>query len=123
MPRIRAAQILDQAGMLTADALAKRLGVSRETISTRLQKHELLGLDGGKYGYRFPEWQIDENGNAFEAIPRLFKLFGPSPWGVYRFLIQRHNVLNGATAKGVLRRGQVERVLGAAESLARCDFS
>lgn len=121
--RIRAVQILDQDDMLTADGLAERLGVSRETVSTRLQKYELLGLDGGKRGYRFPEWQIDDGGNVFEALPRRFELLGPSPWGVYRFLIQRHNVLGGATVKGVLRHGQVERVLNAAESLARGDFS
>lgn len=83
----------------------------------------MLGLDGGKHGYRFPEWQIDDDGNVLGALPRLFELLGPSPWGVYRFLIQRHDVLNGATVKDVLRRGQVERVLDVAESLARGDFS
>jgi hypothetical protein len=121
--RIRAAEILDQDDMLSADDFARRLGVSRVTVTARRQKHELLGLDGAKRGYRFPKWQVDDEGKAFEALPRLFEVLGPSPWGVYRFLVQRHNVLKGATAKDALRRGQTQAVIDAAESLARGDFS
>ncbi|GEO43630.1 XRE family transcriptional regulator [Skermanella aerolata] len=121
--RIRAAQILDQEDMLNADAFAERLGVSRVTVNARRQKHELLGLDGAKRGYRFPAWQVDEDGKAFEALPRLFEILGSSPWGVYRFLTQRHNALRGSTAKDALRRGDTVRVLDVAESLARGDFA
>lgn len=109
--------------MLTADAFARRLGVSRVTVNARRQKHELLGLDGAKRGYRFPAWQVDDEGKAFEALPRLFELLGPNPWGVYRFLTQRHDVLNGATGRDALRRGQTQAVLDAAASLARGDFA
>jgi hypothetical protein len=121
--RIRAARILDQEDMLTTDDFARRLGVSRVTVNARRQKHELLGLDGAKRGYRFPAWQVDDEGKAFEAMPRLFELLGPSPWGVYRFLTQRHNVLNGATGKDALGQGRTQAVLDAAESLARGDFA
>lgn len=121
--RIRAAEILSGAGMLTADAMAERLGVSRVTVNARRQRHELLGLDGAKRGFRFPDWQVDEDGNAIQVLPRLFELLGPSPWGVYRFLTQRHDALNGETARDALQRGQAEKVLDAAESLARGDFS
>ncbi len=121
--RIRAAEILSADDMLSADHMAERLGVSRVTVNARRQRHELLGLDGAKRGFRFPDWQVDEDGNAIEALPRLFELLGPSPWGVYRFLTQRHDVLGGATAKDALQRGQTDKVLDAAESLARGDFS
>lgn len=121
--RIRAAEILDQEDMLSADEFAERLGVTRVTVNTRRQKHELLGLDGAKRGYRFPAWQVDEDGKAFEALPRLFELLGPSPWGVYRFLTQHHNALGGATGKDALRRGRSRQVIDAAESLARGDFA
>jgi hypothetical protein len=83
----------------------------------------LLGLDGAKRGFRFPEWQVDEDGKAFDVLPKLLEILGPSPWGVYRFLTQRHNVLNGSTAKDALRCGQAEQVIEAAESMARGDFS
>ncbi|WP_206694616.1 hypothetical protein [Novosphingobium sp. NBM11] len=121
--RLRAAEILDQADMLTAEAFAERLGVSRVTVNARRQKHELLGLDGAKRGFRFPAWQVDEDGKPLGMLPQLFELLGDSPWGVYRFLTQRHAVLNGATAREALGRGKTEQVLQAAESLARGDFS
>lgn len=121
--RLRAAEILDQADMLTAEEFAERLGVSRVTVNARRQKHELLGLDGAKRGFRFPAWQVDEDGKPLGALPQLFELLGDSPWGVYRFLTQHHSVLNGATARDALNRGKTKQVLQAAESLARGDFT
>lgn len=121
--RIRAAEVLGRRDMLSADEMAERLGISRVTVNARRQRHELLGLDGAKRGFRFPEWQVDEDGRPIAALPRLFELLGPSPWGVYRFLTQRHDVLDGATGMDALRRGRTDRVLDAAESLARGDFS
>lgn len=121
--RILAARVLDQDDMLTADAFAERLGVSRVTVNARRQRRELLGLDGAKRGFRFPAWQVDEDGKAFEALPRLFDLLGPSPWSVYRFLTQRHNALRGGTAREALRAGRTRQVIDAAESLARGDFA
>lgn len=121
--RIRAAEVLGRSDMLSADQMAERLGISRMTVNARRQRHELLGLDGAKRGFRFPEWQVDEDGRPIASMPRLFELLGPSPWGVYRFLTQRHDALGGATGMDALRRGQTDKVLDAAESLARGDFS
>ena len=121
--RLRAAEILDQDDMLTAEEFAARLGVSRVTVNARRQKHELLGLDGAKRGFRFPTWQVDEDGKPLDALPKLFELLGDSPWGVYRFLTQRHSVLDGASAKDALARGRATQVLEAAESLAQGDFA
>src|SRR6202007_2381785 len=86
--RIRAAEILERDDMLSADDMADRLGVSRVTVNARRQRHELLGLDGAKRGYRFPAWQVDEDGKTLAALPELFVALGPSPWGVYRFLTE-----------------------------------
>jgi len=121
--RLRSAEILDQGDMLTADAFAGRLGVSRMTVNARRQKHELLGLDGAKRGFRFPAWQVDQDGKAFDVLPKLFDLLGDNPWTVYRFLTQRHAALEGASAKDALHQGKVAQVLQAAESLAQGDFA
>lgn len=121
--RLRSADILSRDEMLTAEAFAERLGVSRVTVNARRQKHELLALDGAKRGFRFPEWQVDDEGKAFEALPKLFELLGPSPWEIYRFLTQRHSVLNGASGKDALSRGQTTQVVQVAESVARGDFA
>lgn len=121
--RLRSAEILNQSDMLTAEAFAGRLGVSRMTVNARRQKHELLGLDGAKRGFRFPAWQVDEDGKAFDMLPKLFDLLGDNPWTVYRFLTQRHATLGGVSAKDALHQGKVTRVLRAAESLAQGDFA
>jgi hypothetical protein len=121
--RLRSAQILDQTDMLTAEQFAERLGVSRMTVNARRQKHELLGLDGAKRGFRFPAWQVDDDGKAFDALPQLFDLLGDNAWTVYRFLTQRHAALEGISAKDALLRGKTPQVLQAAESLVQGDFA
>jgi hypothetical protein len=121
--RLRSAQILKQDDMLTAEEFAERLGVSSMTVNARRQKHELLGLDGAKRGFRFPAWQVDDDGKAFDVLPKLFDLLGDNPWGVFRFLTQRHAALEGLSAKDALNRGQTTQVLQAAESLAHGDFA
>lgn len=121
--RLRSAQILDQEDMLTAEQFAERLGVSRMTVNARRQKHELLGLDGAKRGFRFPAWQVDDDGKAFDALPQLFDLLGENAWTVYRFLTQRHATLEGISARDALRQGKTPQVLQAAESLAQGDFA
>jgi hypothetical protein len=121
--RLRSAQILDQDDMLTAEQFAERLGVSRMTVNARRQKHELLGLDGAKRGFRFPAWQVDDDGKAFDALPQLFNLLGENAWTVYRFLTQRHAALEGCSARDALRKGKTPQVLQTAESLAQGDFA
>ena len=117
--RVRVAEILGGPEMLSAEALAERLGVSRVTINEKRKRLELLALEGAKRGFRFPEWQIGADGRAFAALPQLFELLGGSPWSVYRFLAQRHPELGGRSGRDALRAGDTRLVLDAAESLAR----
>lgn len=121
--RLRAAEVLAGEEMLGADAFAELLGVSRVTVNAKRQRHEVLALDGARRGYRFPAWQLDQNGKPFAALPQLFERLGDSPWTVYRFLIQRHPELEGATALDALRRGRSEDVLEAADSVATGAFA
>ena len=74
--------------MLSADDFAALIGTSRVTVNAKRQNHQILGLDGAKRGYRFPAWQLDENGKPFAALPDLFDRLGDSPWAVYRFLVE-----------------------------------
>ena len=116
--QLRVAEVLAGDEMLSADAFAELLGVSRVTVNAKRQKHEVLAVDGARRGFRFPAWQVDENGKPFAAIPQLFERLGDSPWTVYRFLVQHHPELEGATGVQALRRGRTNEVLDAAESLA-----
>jgi len=121
--RSRAAEILQGAEMLSAEAFANLLGVSRVTVNAKRQKREVLGLDGVKRGFRFPSWQLDENGKPFAALPQLFAHLGGSAWTVYRFLVQHHAALDGLSAVEALKRGRTKQVIDAALGAARGDFA
>jgi hypothetical protein len=115
---IRVGEILSGQDMLSADQMARLLGTTRMTVNTKRRNHQLLGLDGAKRGFRFPEWQIGDDGKPFEALPALFDLLGGSPWAVYRFLVQRHAELGGLTGREALAKGRSAEAIAAADSVA-----
>jgi hypothetical protein len=121
--RVRVAEILSRDDMLSADAFASLLGTSRMTVNAWRQKGQVLGLEGAKRGYRFPAWQVDEHGKPFAALPALFERLGGGPWAVYFFLVRPHAELAGLTGLDAPRRGRMARVLDAAESVARGEFT
>jgi hypothetical protein len=118
----RVAEILAEDDMLTAEALADLLGVSRVTVNSRRQSGQLLGLDGAKRGFRFPAWQLDEDGRPFAALSALQEILGGSAWAVYRFLVSPHGGLNGQTGLEALRSGRADDAIAAAEGVAHGDF-
>jgi hypothetical protein len=121
--RDRVAEILERPEMLSAEAFGERLGLSRVAVNDRRQKHEFLGLEGAKRGFKYPNWQIGEDGKPFDALPTLFEKLGDSPWAVYRFLLQSHAELDGRSGLEVLKEGRSERVLDVAESISRGNFA
>lgn len=70
-------------------SLGEALGTSRMTVNTKRQNHQVLGLGGAKRGFRFPAWQVGEDGKPFAALPRLFERLGGGLWAVYRSLTSR----------------------------------
>lgn len=121
--RHRAADILAGDDILSADAFAEMLRLSKPAVHAKRRKHEVLALDGPKRGYRFPAWQIDRDGKPYAALPRLFEQLGGNAWAVYRFLTQRHAALDGMTGLEALRRGEDEAVVETAEGIARGTFT
>ena len=105
--------------MLSADDFAALIGTSRVTVNAKRQTHQILGLEGVRRGYRFPAWQVDDDGRPFAALPALFDRLGGSPWAVYRFLVQHHPELDGLTGREALRRRHADSVIAAAESVTR----
>jgi hypothetical protein len=118
---VRAAEVLSGDDMLSADAFAKLLGTTRMTVNTKRQNGQLLGLDGAKRGFRFPEWQLGAEGKPYPELKSLHELLG-GPWALYRFLVQPHGELDGLTGREALERGRGQVVLEAAESIGRGDF-
>lgn len=119
--RRRVAEILSEDDMLSADAFSDLLGVSRVTVNTKRQNCQVLGLDGAKRGFRFPAWQLDQDGRPYAALPKLHEIL-MGAWAVYRFLVSPHGALDGRTALDALKRGQNGDVIAAAEGIARGDF-
>jgi hypothetical protein len=115
---VRDATILAGFDMLSADQFAELLGTTRMTVNSKRQNHQVLGLEGAKRGFRFPAWQVDEDGKPFAALPRLFERLGGGPWSVYRFLVQPHPELDGMTGREALRRGKTDQALEVADSIA-----
>jgi hypothetical protein len=117
--RARVTEILSGEDMLSAEKFAALIGTSRVTVNAKRQNRQLLGLDGAKRGFRFPRWQIDEDGKPFAALPALFDRLGGSPWAVYRFLVQHHPELDGLTGREALSRGRAAEAIEVAESVVR----
>ena len=116
--RERIAQIVSGPDMLSAYDFARRVGTTRATINAWRQARRLLALEGATRGFRYPSWQIADNGKPFAAIPELFERLGDSPWGVYRFLVHYHSELNGMTGIDALRNIGDERTLEVADGVA-----
>ena len=118
----RVSEIVAADDMLTAEAFADLLGVSRVTVNSRRQNGQLLGIDGAKRGFRFPAWQLDDDGRPFEALPELQQILGGSAWAVYRFLVTPQSGLNGLTGLDALRSKKPDEVIEAAKGIAHGDF-
>jgi hypothetical protein len=116
-------ELLADPEMLNTAGLADRLGMSEEGIRLKRKRHEVLGLEFAKRGIRYPSWQVMEDRQLLPALPRLFAILGNDPWRVYRFLLQYHPEIGGRRAVDVLKRGQLDGVLAAAENTAAGAFS
>jgi hypothetical protein len=117
--RHRVAEILSSNDMLSAEAFASLLKTTRMTINSKRKKHQVLALEGATRGFRFPQWQIGQDGKPFTALPALFERLGNDSWAVYRLLVQHHPELDGLTGREALQRGMTSKVIDAAESVAR----
>ncbi len=115
--KVRVAEILAGEDMASADAFAAMLGISRQSLHGKLAKHQVLGLEGAKRGYRFPQWQVGADGRPFAALPQLHQSFD-GPWAVFRFLKQYHPELD-ATGLEALQQNRTDEVLALAQNLDR----
>jgi len=96
------------------------LCATQTTLNAMRQNGQVLGLDGGKCGVRFPVWQLNIEGAPYPELASLHRCLG-GPWAVYRFLVQPHGALNGLTGRQALERGAGMNALNTAVSIVR-DF-
>ena len=115
----RVAEILSSNDMLSGEAFASLLKTTRMTINTKRKKRQVLALERVIRGFRYPQWQIGQDGKPFSALPKLFERLGNDSWAVYRFLAQHHPELDGLTGREALQRGMTSKAIEVAESVAR----
>jgi len=119
----KSTEILKGADMLTARDFGRLIGASHETVNVKRKRHDILGLEGATRGVKYPRWQITDAGLPLPGLARLFGALGAQPWTVYRFLRAAHAELGGRTALDALKGGQIDAVVGVAESQAAGAFS
>jgi len=111
-----ARKIAEDEEMLTASALAKRMHVKPQEVYKALAKGELCAIRVDE-DFRFPVWQLDEDGKPYPEIRELSIVLG-GPLPVLRFLMTEHGELDGATGRAVLanRRDAADVLLRTAVS-------
>jgi len=89
----------------------------------RTRSGEILALDGAKRGFRYPGWQITDDGRLLPGLVELARELSGGPWTIYRFLLQRHPELNGETGLDALKNGRVSQTLDVARGIAQGTFA
>lgn len=108
--------------MLTGEALAERVGLTRATVDNRRKAHRLLAVElGSKRGVRYPAWQADlvtdaETRKALESA--LTALATTAPWSRYRYFVTPQPSLGGRTPIAALKAGEGDAVREAAATWA-----
>jgi len=110
--------VIARGDMLGSDAVAERLGVSRQAVDKKRRAGELLALSWGSRRLHYPAWQL-EPGILGEALKRvLAPLKGEDPWLIYRFFTTPEAALADATPLEALRAARVDEVVAAAQAYA-----
>ncbi|HUE43251.1 MAG TPA: hypothetical protein VMP12_06785 [Candidatus Sulfotelmatobacter sp.] len=103
-------------GVLTVSGVEKLLGISRQAVHKRQTQRQLIGLTLGRRGYAYPAWQFEE-GKTLPHLATVLQALGKhDPWMQMTFFLGGNDRLDGRRPIDVLKAGEVEPVLRAAES-------
>jgi hypothetical protein len=103
-------------GTLSAEQVAKLIGISRQSIDKRRSQNQLIGLTQGKRGYAYPAFQF-EDGKTLDGLKEvLLALNGHDPWMQSIFFANGNDRLHGRTPLEALRQGETDAVVRAAEA-------
>jgi hypothetical protein len=99
-----------EGGVVSGQAFADLVGVSRQAIDKRRRNGTLIGLSLGKKGYYYPVWQADIDG----LKPVLAALREYGSWTQAIFMLTANSWLGGETPLAMLRHGEIGAVVDAA---------
>lgn len=90
--------------------------VSRQAVDKRVTEGSLLAVPGPSGRRRFPTAQFNDDGSVVGGLKDVQAALGfTSRWAVLNFLVNPHDLLSHERPLDVLRRGEVARVVQAAE--------
>jgi hypothetical protein len=108
-------ELLDaDGGTLSAAEIAEVFGITRQAVDKRRNAGQLLALEAGKRGYLYPAWQLSDRG-SIDGFAEVLAVLAAPPWAAARFFLSGNHRLRGRRPIDVLRKGDVEAVLAAAE--------
>ncbi len=109
-------ELLDaDGGALSAADMADALGITRQAVDKRRKAGQILALEVGKRGYLYPAWQLGEGRLVKGLAEALAALSADSPWAAARFFVSGNYRLRGRRPIDILRKGDVDAVVAAAE--------
>lgn len=104
-----------EGGPLGVSEVATILDVSRQAVHQRRKRGNLLAVETGRHGYRYPAWQFAEGGTIDGLERALDALEDHDPWMTLRFFLGADPRLDGDRPLDRLRAGDVDAVLEAAD--------
>lgn len=104
-----------EGGTFTVNQVKDLLGISRQAVDKRRKADQLLAVELPRRGLLYPVWQFAESGTLPGLIETLGVLRPHDSWARLRFFVTRNDRLAGRRPLDLLRKGDIERVLRAAE--------
>jgi hypothetical protein len=103
-------------GTLSSEEAAKTLRVTRQAVDKRRRKGQLFAVELGRRGYYYPAWQFGDAGTLPGLEQVLAALNRHDAWMQLAFFVNPNPRLGSKTPVETLRKGQLERVLSAANT-------
>ncbi|HZS02493.1 MAG TPA: hypothetical protein VFE37_27510 [Chloroflexota bacterium] len=93
------------------------LGISRQAVAKARADGRLVGLPAGSGQYVYPSWQFGASGvlAGLREVRRALR-GGDDPWTFTAFMVSPNARLDEGTPLAVLRRGELNNVMRAAEA-------
>ena len=108
--------------VLNSNEVAQRLGLkSRQSVHDWLRKGKILGWQTAKRGYLFPGRQFDQRNRPVEGLGEIVALFEYAEVA-WDWLTTPVSALDDEEPLSMLAKGELERVIDAAEGYLQGDF-
>ncbi len=108
-----------EGGTASSSAMGELLSITRQAVDQRRKEGKLLALQPGGRAYRYPVWQVDDDGTLNGLKEVLDILEEQDPWMSMQFFLRENPRLQNRRPLDVLREGTeagLQRVREAATS-------